>query len=55
MLVCECDTCTQVEFTDNGRLEIMGWDGTEGIGDYAEKFSAKDIDKLYKAMIDMAA
>ena len=55
VIVCEDDTCTDVQIDYDGKLSIMGWDGTEGVGDYAEKFSDNDIDKLYDAMLKMAA
>ena len=54
VIVCEDDTCTEVEIGYDGRLCIMGWDGTEGLGDYAEKFKDEEIDKLYTAMVGMA-
>lgn len=55
VLVCEDDTCTLVEFRDGGRLEITGWDGTEGLGDYAEKFTEEELRKVYNAMLKMAS
>ena len=55
VIVCEDDTCTDVEIDFDGKLCISGWDGTEGLGDYAEKYSDEDINKLYDAMQKMAA
>ena len=55
VIVCEDDTCTEVEIDYAGRLCISGWDGTEGLGDYAEKFKDEEIDRLYTAMLKMAA
>ncbi len=55
VIVCEDDTCTEVEIDYDGNLCIMGWDGTEGLGDYAIKFTDEEIDKVYNAMLKMAA
>ena len=52
-LVCEDDKTTEVEITHDGYLDIMGWDGTEGCGDHAEKFKLKEIKRLYDAMCEM--
>lgn len=51
----EGDTCTEVELDEHGQLEITGWDGQDGLGDYADKFKDEEIDKLYTAMLKMAA
>lgn len=53
--LCEGDTHTEVEIDHDGRLCITGWSGPEGIGDYAEKYKDEEIDKLYTAMLGMAA
>lgn len=52
-LVCEDDKTTEVEITHDGYLDIMGWDGTEGLGDHAEKFKLEEIKRLYDAMCEM--
>jgi len=52
-LVCEDDKTTEVEITHDGYLDIMGWDGTEGCGDHAEKFTREEITRLYTAMREM--
>lgn len=52
-LVYEDDKTTCVEITYDGYLDIMGWDGTEGLGDHAEKFKREDLERLYAAMCEM--
>lgn len=54
--VCEDYIYTEVEFTDNGTLEIIDFDGEgTGCGDYAVKFTKEEIDMVYNAMLKMAA
>ena len=48
-IVCEDDTCTEVELYPDGHLEITGWNGTDGLGDDADEFTDKEIDKLFSA------
>jgi len=54
--VCEDYAYTEVEFTDNGKLEITDYDceGT-GCGDYADRCLESEIDKVYNKMLDLAA
>lgn len=53
-IVCEDDTCTEVEVFDDGSpMEITGWDGTEGLGDTADTYKDEEIEKLYNALFDM--
>lgn len=53
-IVCEDDTCTEVEVYPDGHIEITGWNGTDGIGDDASEFSDEEIDKLFNAFYGMA-
>lgn len=50
-IVCEDDTCTEVEVFDDGSpMEITGWNGTDGLGDDANTYTDAEIEKLYNAL-----
>lgn len=52
-IVCEDDTCTEVEVFADGSMEITGWNGTDGLGDTADTYTDEEIEKLYNALFDM--
>lgn len=52
-IVCEDDTSTEVEVFEDGTMEIMGWDGTEGLGDTADCYTDAEINKLFNAFYGM--